>query len=208
MSLLREVMVTSLKFFYGFTSSYGLAIIFLTMAIRLLLYPLFASQTKTAAVMKELQPKLAELQAKYKSKPEEYQKKMMELYKEHKINPLGGCLPMLIQLPFLWALFQVLGTFQFGQEKFLGLWILNKPDSFYILPILAGVTTYIQMAMTTTDPSQRAMTMIMPIFIAWMSLKFAAGLTIYWVVSNIFSIGQQYITNRQLAARQEGGKAK
>lgn len=208
MSLLREVMVTSLKFFYGFTSSYGLAIILLTVAIRLLLYPLFASQTKTAAAMKELQPKLAELQAKYKSKPEEYQKKMMELYKEHKINPLGGCLPMLIQLPFLWALFQVLGTFQFGQEKFLGLWILNKPDSFYILPILAGATTYIQMAMTTTDPSQRAMTLIMPIFIAWMSLKFAAGLTIYWVVSNIFSIGQQYITNRQLAARQEGGKAK
>ncbi|MGE5577132.1 MAG: YidC/Oxa1 family membrane protein insertase [Syntrophothermus sp.] len=208
MSLLREVMVASLKFFYQFTGSYGWAIILLTVAIRLILYPLFATQTKTAAVMKELQPKLAELQAKYKSKPEEYQKKMMELYKEHKINPLGGCLPALIQLPFLWALFQVLGSFQFGQERFLGLWILTKPDPYYILPILAALTTYIQMAMTTTDPSQRAMTMIMPIFIGWMSIKFASGLAIYWVVSNIFSIGQQYITNRQMAVRQEGGKAK
>ncbi|REJ34305.1 MAG: hypothetical protein DIU82_09260 [Bacillota bacterium] len=201
------ILLQLLVFFADLTKSSGLAIILLTIFIRLVLYPLTLSQSKSLAAMRELQPKMEELQRKYKDKPQEYQRKLMELYQEHKINPLGGCLPVLVQLPFLWALFRVLQDFPLEQRQFL-LWDLAETDPFYILPVLSGVTTYAQMRMTATgDPTQRAMLLIMPVFLMWISAQFDAGLVLYWVVSNLFSIGQQYLINKQLAAAKKGDKA-
>jgi YidC/Oxa1 family membrane protein insertase len=145
------------------------------------------------------------LQQKYKDNPEEYQRRVMELYKEHKVNPLSGCLPMLIHLPFLWALFSVLRNFDFG-TGFLWLTSLSEPDPYYILPVASALTTYTQMIMTSADASQKSMMLIMPIFIGYISISFPAGLVLYWVVSNLFSMGQQYLIARRMNP-QEGGKA-
>jgi len=102
--------------------------------------------------MKKLQPELNELQKKYKDQPEEYQRRTMELYQEHKVNPLGGCLPMLIQLPILWAFFRVLRVIPSGDVSvFLGIWELSQPDPYFVLPLLAAGTTYLQSRMTATD---------------------------------------------------------
>ncbi|MFS8542618.1 MAG: YidC/Oxa1 family membrane protein insertase [Limnochordales bacterium] len=204
----QNILLQLLVFFADLTNSSGLAIILLTVTIRLALYPLTLSQTKSLAAMRELQPKMQELQKKYKDKPQEYQKRVMELYQEHKINPLGGCLPVLIQLPFLWALFRVLQDFPLEQRDFL-IWDLAGPagEPLWILPILSGLTTYGQMMLTSTDPSQRAMMLIMPLFLTWISIQFPAGLVLYWVVSNLFSIGQQYLINKQLEAAKKGDKA-
>ncbi|NLJ86543.1 MAG: membrane protein insertase YidC [Firmicutes bacterium] len=194
-----------LRFFYDLSGSYGLAIILLTLAIRIILAPLTFSQSKSMEAMKALQPEMQELQERYKDKPEEYQRKVMELYQKHKVNPLGGCLPMLVQLPFLWALFAVLREFDFG-TGFLWLTSLSAPDPLYILPVLSAVTTYLQMVMTSADASQKTMMFIMPAFIGYISINFPAGLVIYWVVSNIFSMAQQYIIAQRMSP-QKGGNA-
>lgn len=207
----------TLVLLFNITGNHGIAIIILTVLIRLVLLPLTLSQTKSMAAMKELQPKMQALQERYKDKPEEYQQKMMELYKEHGVNPLAGCLPLLVQLPFLWALFAVLRDFPAGiaaeaftrpfSAQFL-LWDLAAKDSLYVLPILSGLTTYWQMSTTATDPSQKTMLIFMPLFITWISLSFPAGLVLYWVVGNLFSIGQQYWIARQPGLRQGGSEAK
>ncbi|NMB12910.1 MAG: membrane protein insertase YidC [Firmicutes bacterium] len=194
-----------LRFFYDLSGSYGMAIILLTLAIRFILAPLTFSQSKSMEAMKALQPEMQALQERYKDKPEEYQRKVMELYQEHKVNPLGGCLPMLVQLPFLWALFAVLREFDFG-TGFLWLTSLSEPDPLYVLPVLSAITTYIQMVMTSADASQKTMMFIMPVFIGYISISFPAGLVIYWVVSNLFSMAQQYVIARRMSP-QEGGKA-
>ncbi len=179
------------------TGSYGLSIILSTVIVRLLLYPLMVSQTKNMAAVRRLQPELEKLQQKYGNDKEKYQQKMMELYKEHKINPLGGCLPMLVQLPILWAFFRVLGSNALGEgASFLGLWVLNQPDPYYILPILSALTTYIQSRMTLSDPSQKAMLFVMPIMIGIFSLSFPSGMVIYWITSNVFGIVQQAWMNK------------
>lgn len=202
-----DILRSALIWLANVTNSSGLAIILLTFGIRLLLYPLTLSQTRSMAAMKELQPKMKELQAKYKDKPQEYQKRMIELYQEHKINPLSGCLPLLVQLPFLWALFWVLREFPDTLNPEFFIWNLKEAaaEPLYILPILAGVTTYLQMMLSMTDPSQKIMMTIMPVFIAWLSVSFPAGLVLYWTVSNVFSIGQQYLVNQQMAAGNQGG---
>ena len=205
MGVLKTALEWMLTFFYDLSGSYGIAIILLTLAIRLILAPLTFSQSKSMEAMKALQPEMQALQERYKDKPEEYQRKVMELYKEHNVNPLGGCLPMLVQLPFLWALFAVLREFEFG-TGFLWLTSLSAPDPLYILPILSAVTTYIQMMMTSADASQKSMMFIMPVFIGYISINFPAGLVIYWVVSNLFSMGQQYLIAKKMSP-QEGGKA-
>lgn len=198
---LSEFMGRTLTWFYAWTQSWGLSIVLLTLLIRLLMFPLTLRQSRSMAVMKVLQPKLKELQAKYKDKPQEAQKRMMELYKEHKVNPLGGCFPMLLQLPFLWGLFIALRDFQFT-TPFL-IWDLTQRDPTYLLPILAGVTTWFQTSLTMTDPTQKSMLYVMPVFMAFISNSFPAGLVLYWVVNNVVSVVQQYWINQKLAA--EGG---
>ncbi len=194
---------------YNFTTmihlpNYGLAIIFLTILIKIALYPLTLKQMRSMAIMQQLAPKVKEIQAKYKEKdPQKMQKKIMELYQEHNVNPLSGCLPLLIQLPILIALYRALLFFQYPDPKHASfLWIgnlSNVGDPFYILPILAGVSTFYQsrMTMTSNDPTQRIMLITMPIFIAWICTTVPAGLALYWVAFNILGIVQQYFINKQ-----------
>ncbi len=179
------------------TGSYGVGIILTTIIVRLLLYPLTLSQNKSMIAMRRLQPQLNEIQKKYANNKEEYQRKTMELYQEHKINPLGGCLPMLVQLPILWAFFRVLQGIPTGPEAtFLGLWVLSEPDTLYLFPILAAATTYLQSKQTVTDSSQKSMLIVMPLMIGFFSLNLPSGLVLYWITSNLFSIGQQMWINK------------
>src|SRR5690554_6241 len=173
------------------TGNYGLAIILTTIIVRLLLFPLTISQNKSMVAMRRIQPELNEIQKKYANNKEEQQKKTMELYQKHKINPLGGCLPMLVQLPILWAFFAVLREIPADGATFLGLWVLSEADPYYVFPVVAALTTFLQSKMTATDPSQKSMLIVMPIMILFFSLSLPSGLVLYWITSNVFSIVQQ-----------------
>lgn len=194
-------MAAALNILHRLSGSYGVAIILLTILIRLATYPLTVKQTQSMARMREVAPKVQEVQKKYADKPQEMHRRVMQIYRENGVNPLSGCLPMLIQLPFLWALFTVLrnpSTFS-GGEPFLWVANLGAADPLYILPVLSGVTTYVQSFVTGTgtDPTARAMLYIMPVFIGWVSATLPAGLVLYWVVSNIFSIVQSWLITRK-----------
>ncbi len=196
---LLEVVV---GFFYHITqalgvANYGLAIILLTVVIKLILYPLTVKQVKSMKAMQDLQPKMKEIQAKYKSDPQEMQKRVSALYKEAGVNPLAGCLPLFAQMPILMAMFYALQSVHFvGDPSFLWVPDLAKPDPYYILPILSALTTFLTQWQTSKDSPQvaqmKVMMLVMPIFIGWISLKFAAGLVLYWVVMNIMQVLQQW----------------
>lgn len=193
---LTGIVNSIVHFLRDVTGSDGLAIIALTILLKVVTYPLTVKQARATEEMKLLQPKVKEIQEKYRSQPEEMQKRMMELYREHKVNPLGGCWPTLIQLPIIWALFTALRSYPF-EQRFLWMPNLGKPD--VILAVLAGVATYLQSAMMSTDPSQKMMNLIMPAFIIWISLSFPAGVTLYWVVTTLLAAVQQWWMGRQVA---------
>ncbi len=181
------------------TNSYGLGIILTTIMIRLLLVPLTLSQSKSMVAMRRIQPELNEINKKYANNKEEQQKLTMELYKKHKINPLGGCLPLLVQLPILWAFFRVLQNIPADETAvFLGLWTLSVADPYYIFPVLASATTYLQskLSMTGDAGQQKSMLIIMPLMIGFFSLNLPSGLVLYWITSNVFSIVQQAWINK------------
>ena len=194
-----------LNFLYGIVNNYGIAIILFTIVIKLVLLPLTIQQLKQTKQMNELQPKLKELQEKYKNDKEKLNVKTMELYKEYKVNPVGGCLPLLIQLPIIFGLFAVLrepikyiadpAFTQAVNEAFLWIPNLSEPDKI-VLPVLAAITTYFSMNSTSTGPVQnqtmKTMNMVFPVMILWWGRSFPAGLTLYWVVSNAFQMAQQY----------------
>lgn len=193
---------------YGLTvhmglPSYGLAIILMTIAIKLVMFPLTQKQMHSMRAMQEIQPKTKYLQEKYKDNPEMMQKKMLELYQEYGVNPLSGCLPLVIQMPIFIAFYQSLFNFKFVNEAHAGfLWIPNigNPDPYFILAILAAVTTYIQQRISmvnSNDPTQKTMLYFMPVFMAYIAYKMPAGLPLYWVVFNILGIAQQLYVNQQ-----------
>lgn len=206
MQWLNDLMRVLLEAAYSVTGNWGLAIILLTIAVRALMYPLTVRQSEGMEVMKRLQPKIQELQKRYKDRPEELQRRMLELYKENNYNPFSGCLPLLLQFPILIGLFNVLRTYPFDSGF---LWLdLSAPDPYYILPILSGVTTYTQMMQTATgDSSQRVMMMLMPLFIGWISISFPGGLVLYWVVSNLLGMVQQWMIRRRMALQQRSSEA-
>lgn len=208
-----------LNWLYSLTVSvglpnYGIAIILLTILIKIALYPLTQKQMKSMLAMQQLQPKIKEIQDRWKNKdPKKMQQKVMELYKEHNVNPAAGCLPLLIQMPILIALYRSLFKFPYINEAHASfIWVhnLSGTDPYFILPILAGVTTYLQSKMTTTtsDPTQKMMLYTMPVFIAWISSKVPAGLALYWVVFNVVGSIQQYFINRQAMVIKEGANGK
>lgn len=212
-------MTILLNWLYQFTAiiglpNYGLAIILLTIVIKMALYPLTQKQMKSMMVMKEIQPKMKEIQEKWKNRDQnKMQQKIMQLYKENNVNPMAGCLPLLVQLPILIALYRSLFSFPYINEAhatFIWLSNLSDRDSFFILPILAGVTTFYQTRMTTsmTDPTQRTMLYMMPLFIGWISATVPAGLALYWVTFNVVGIAQQYVVNKQVAPIKEGASGK
>jgi len=202
---LLEVMRQSLEFFFNLTGSNGLAIILMTVVIRIILLPLTFSQTRSMQKIQELQPELKNIQQKYKNDPQRANRETVELWKKHKVNPMAGCLPLLLQFPILIALYQVLRVFEYpGSPRFLWIPDLAAPDK-VVLPILAAVTTYWQTKITTTgnDPSQKSMLIFMPLLVGWFAMSFPAGLSLYWVVSNLFGIAQQYAMPKGLLRKGE-----
>ncbi|OPX88301.1 MAG: Membrane protein insertase YidC [Pelotomaculum sp. PtaB.Bin104] len=196
------------------TPNYGIAIILLTIIIKMALYPLSYKQMKSMVTMQKLQPRIKEIQDKWKNKdPKKMQQMIMDLYKEHDANPMAGCLPLLVQMPILFALYRSLFQFPYINEAHASfIWVknLSSIDPYYILPILAGVTTYLQSKMTTsmTDPTQRTMLYMMPVFIAWISSTVPAGLALYWVVFNVVGGAQQYFINKSTIAIKEGASGR
>lgn len=202
---LVEFMRTLLTYCYDLTKalgfpSYGIAIIILTIAIKAVLAPLTAKQVKSMKGMQKLQPKMKEIQQKYKNDPQKAQQEIAKMYKEMGVNPLSGCLPLLVQMPFLISIFYALQNYPYdpAYESFLWLPSLGAADHLYILPVLSALSTYVMSRQTATDNSgqQKIMQIVMPLFIGYISLKFPSGLVIYWVVSNLFQLVQQFFIYR------------
>ncbi len=201
--ILAKPMFWLMQQFFRFTGNYGAAIILLTIVVRILLfYPSLKSATAMEE-MKKIQPQMTALREKYKKDPQRMNQEMMKLYKEHKVNPLGGCLPMLLQLPFFVALYNVLSvSIELRQSPFLSFWIkdLSVYDPFYILPVLMGLSMIFTMKMTSTsvDPQQQKIMMFMNIAFIFLFAWLPAGLLLYITLSNLLSIVQQLYVRKLL----------
>jgi len=191
-----------LQFLHDYTQNYGIAIVLLTVGIKLLFAPLQYKSYKSMKEMQLVQPKVLALQNKFKEDRDRLNKELIKLYRDHKVNPVGGCLPMLLQMPVFVALFNVLYmTIELRQAPFV-LWVtdLSVPDPYYVLPILMGVTMMIQQKITPTtmDPVQAKMMLLLPAFMTLLFLNFASGLVLYWFTNNLLTIGQQFVTDRYI----------
>jgi YidC/Oxa1 family membrane protein insertase len=201
--ILAKPMFWLMRQFYAITRNYGIAIILLTIVVRILLfYPSLKSATAMEE-MKKIQPQLAALREKYKKDPQRMNQEMMKMYKEHKVNPLGGCLPMLLQLPFFVALYNVLSvSIELRQSPFISFWIkdLSVYDPFYILPVLMGVSMIFTMKMTssTVDPQQQKIMMYVNVAMIFLFAWLPAGLLLYITLSNVLSIVQQLYVRKLL----------
>jgi YidC/Oxa1 family membrane protein insertase len=202
-SALAKPMLHILKFLYRFVHNYGIAIIIVTVVLKVLFFPLTYKSYKSMKDMQKLQPKMAELKEKYKNDRDAMNKAIMELYKTHKVNPMGGCLPMVVQIPVFFALYKALMfSIELRHAPFM-FWIqdLSAKDPYYVTPLIMGATMFIQQKMTPTagmDPTQAKMMLMLPVVFTFMFLNFPSGLVLYWLVNNILTIGQQYYINKQL----------
>ncbi len=199
--VVAKPMLWAMNFFYHYTGNYGLAIIFLTVIIKIIFWWPTNLSYKSMREMKKLQPEMAKLREKYKDDREKMNKELMELYRRYKVNPMSGCLPMAIQIPVFFALYKVLlYSIQLRHAPFYW-WIhdLSAADPYYISPILMGGSMFVQQWLTPTagDPTQAKMMLIMPVVFTFMFLSFPTGLVIYWFFSNLLSIGQQLYINQQ-----------
>ena len=183
--------------------NWGVAIIILTILLKLMFYPLSAASYRSMAHMREVAPRLQRLKEQYGDDKQKLQQAMMEIYKTEKINPMGGCLPILVQIPVFISLYwMLLGTVEMRHAPF-ALWIhdLSAPDPFYVLPILMAITMIIQTRLNPTppDPIQAKVMMVMPVVFSVFFFFFPAGLVLYWLVNNVLSIAQQWNINRTIA---------
>jgi YidC/Oxa1 family membrane protein insertase len=218
-----------MNWLYDLVRNYGVAIIILTVLSKVLFYPLTVWSMRSMKAMKELQPKVNALKSKYKSDPQRAQRETWELYRQHGVNPAGGCLPMLPQIPIFYALYlAVANSAELQNAEFLcsdylspvargfralgmswvdSLWICNLADidPLYILPLVMGVTMFVQQKMTPVsgDPTQAKVMLIMPVFFTIMFLSLPSGLVLYWTVSNVLQIAQQWWMNRPAGAPRE-----
>ncbi len=200
------------KWLYQLIPNYGVAIILITLLTKVILLPFTQKSFTHMRAMQAIQPKITALREKHKDNPQELNKHMMRLYREHKVNPLGGCFPMLLQMPIFFALFGLLYTSIDLRGAGFIWWIkdLSLPDTvghlagfpINILPLLMGITTVIQQKMTTVDPRQAKMMMLMPVFMTFIFYNFPSGLVLYWLVTNILTIGQQHIIAKRMPAPQ------
>ncbi len=191
-----------LRFIHDYTHNYGVAIILLTVSIKLLFVPLQYKSYKSMKDMQLVQPKVAALQTKYKDDRERLNKELIKLYRDHKVNPVGGCLPMVLQMPVFVALFNILYmTIDLRQAPFF-LWItdLSAQDPYYVLPIIMGISMVIQQKImpTTMDPTQAKIMLLLPAFMTLLFLSFPAGLVLYWLTNNVITITQQFVTDRYI----------
>ncbi len=208
------VLLPLFKFLHRYIPNYGWVIIVFSFILKFALYPLTRQSYKSMKRMSQLQPKIAELKEKYKGDQQKIQKETMKLYSTYGVNPAGGCLPMLLQMPILFALFTFFNVaIEIRQEPFI-FWITNlsAPDVIYELPFnlplfgikaitglapLLGITMFFQQKMSVKDPSQKAMVYIMPFVFTFMFMGFSSGLNLYYFMFNLLSIGQQYYINKQ-----------
>lgn len=198
--IIARPLLSVLKFFYSYVGNWGIAIILLTCIIKLLFWPLTQKSYKSMKSMQSLQPEMQKLREKYKNNKEQLNKEIMALYRTNRVNPMGGCLPMIVQIPVFFALYKVLlGTIALRHAPFV-FWIqdLSVKDPYYITPIIMGATMFIQQRMTpsTMDPVQAKVFMFMPIIFTFMFLNFPSGLVLYWMVNNLLTILQQWQVNR------------
>ncbi len=189
-----------LRFIHEYVGNYGICIVLLTVGIKLLFVPLQYKSYKSMKMMRLIQPKIKEVQEKYKGDRERLNKELMQLYRDQKVNPLGGFLPMFLQMPVFISLFNVLYmTIDLRQAPFM-LWVtdLSLQDPYYVLPVLMGASMFVQQKITPTtmDPTQAKMMLILPIGLTFLFINFPAGLVLYWLTNNTLTITQQLVTDR------------
>lgn len=212
LTILSTPLFWVMSLFYSWTSNWGIAIVLLTVLIKLLFFPLSAASYLSMAKMRLVAPKLEKIKQQYAGDREQLSRAMMDLYKTEKINPLGGCLPMLIQIPVFIALYwSILASVEMRYAPFFG-WItdLSAPDPYFILPVIMGVSMIIQMRLNPKppDPMQAKLMQIMPIVFSITFFFFPAGLVLYSIVNNILSIAQQWFITRSTEAQSKGVTAK
>ncbi len=209
--LVDHMMVPFLTFSYNHIfPNYGFAIILLTVVVKGLFYPLTNKQFRSMKAMQAVQPQLKELQEKFRKQPEKLQKEIMGFYKKHNINPLNGCLPILVQLPFFFAIYYTVSSATFKEmiaipginPGLLPFWAANlgQPDHFpfqLILPVLIGVITYLSQKFMTMDPQQAKIFAWMPVLMVVISINMPSGVLLYWVVSQALSYAQQRYINQK-----------
>ncbi len=204
--VISEILFRAMKAVHNAIPNWGLCIIIITFFVKIIFFPLTYKSMQSMSRMQELAPKIKAIKAKYKKakKDMDQRRKMneetMKLYKENKVNPAGGCLPMLIQMPIFFGFFRLLMySIEFRHSPFI-FWItdLSVKDEFYVIPVLMGITQYISQKMTPTsaDPAQQKMMLIMPVMMTFLFMSFSSGLVLYWLTNNVLQIGQQYIMNR------------
>ena len=219
--IISKPLVVVLTWFYNFSGNYGVAIILLTVCIKIVFWPLTHKSYTSMQKMKKVQPKIQQIREKYKDDRDKLNQELMQVYKTYKVNPMGGCLPMALQIPVFFALYRMLENTVALRHKPFFLWIndLTAPDRLHlgfsvnlpyigyldglpILTILMGITMFLQQKMTPTggDPMQEKMMLIMPVMFTFFFINFPAGLVLYWFVNNVLSIAQQYWINRHAAA--------
>jgi YidC/Oxa1 family membrane protein insertase len=188
------------KWFHG---EYGLAILVMVLIVRTLILPLTLKQVKSSKAMQALQPELNKIKEKYKDNPQEQQRETMKLFQEHKVNPMAGCFPLVIQMPVFIALYNsIIHNSAISKHSFL--WLeLGKPDHLFILPVLAALTTFVQTKMMSSmNPTSVAgpmqfMMFIYPVLIFFMAYNFPSALPLYWIYSNLYTIVQNYLLYRK-----------
>jgi YidC/Oxa1 family membrane protein insertase len=199
-----------MHWFYRFTGNYGIAIILLTVITKVLFFPLTIKSMTSMKAMQALQPQVNAIRSKYKSDPQRLQQETMALYRANKVNPLGGCLPMVVQIPIFYALYVALSVsvelqnqpfICFGRFFGVDLWIcdLASQDPTYVLPLLMGASMFVQQKMTPVmgDPRQAKMMLLMPVVFTFMFLNLPSGLVLYWTLSNVLQIAQQKYMERR-----------
>ncbi len=207
-TFIAKPVFTLLNFLHGLIGNWGWTIVAMTFLIRLVLFPLTYKGMVSMNKLKELSPKIKELQAKYKGEPQKLNAHMMELYKKHGANPMGGCLPILLQIPVFFAIYRVLQNAVELKDAPWILWVndLSLLDPWFILPIAMGITMFIHQRLTPTnftDPMQEKIMKYLPLIFTFFFITFPAGLTLYWFTNNIFSIAQQMYVNSIFEKKKE-----
>ena len=196
-------LLITLKYLNQFVHNYGIAIIIITTLIKIIFWPLGNKSYKSMKEMQSLQPKISELREKFKNDKTKLNQEVMQLYKKYKVNPMSGCLPMVIQIPVFFGLYKaLLYSIELRHAPF-AFWIqdLSAKDPYYITPIIMGATMLWQQKLSPQvgDPMQAKLMLLMPIVFTFLFLNFPSGLVIYWLFNNILSIGQQYYINKRYA---------
>lgn len=208
-SIIAKPLILVLHFFNKYVGNYGVAIILLTVAIKIIFWPLSQKSYRSMEQLKKIQPLMAKIREKHKDDRQQMNQEMMSLYKTYKVNPMGGCLPMIVQIPVFFGLYQALmGAIELRHAPFIAhvpftdiIWLadLSAKDPFYVTPIIMGATMFLQQKMTPSpgDPMQAKIMLFMPIIFTFVFLSFPSGLVIYWLVNNVLSIAQQWLMMRK-----------